>query len=323
MTFEVRNHDTSEGSRELPLVSTIIPTYNRVDDVRVAIASALAQTYPAQEIIVVDDGSSDGTGEVLRREFGDAIRYFYKENGGVSAARNFAVDRASADSVYIAFLDSDDEWLPEKLEVQVEFMRAHPDFGMVLTDMVLMDGQRRAMQMVRRRDAIPVDGDVLRYVVRHPALAPATALVTRAAWDQVGGFDASLRTAEDLDFHLRVARHHKIGVVERALTRCMRGHDGLSSLGRTWHDHLMVIERFVEENCDVLDPADCKAALYRAHLPNARGLIWDGQYGAAFRTAARGLSFASSAGEVVDIGKLAPLLLRNLASRGRRRLFGH
>ena len=98
-------------------ISAVIPTYNRRDMVCEAIDSALTQTYPCHEIIVVDDGSTDGTGELLREKYGDRIRYIRQENAGPSAARNRGIEAATGE--WIAFLDSDDLWVEEKNELQI------------------------------------------------------------------------------------------------------------------------------------------------------------------------------------------------------------
>src|SRR5262245_10495553 len=116
-----------------PHVSTVIPTYNRQEDVTRAVQSALGQTYPAElhEIVAVDDGSKDfAATQAAMAPFGSRVRLLSKENGGVSSARNFGVVQARGE--LIAFLDSDDAWRPEKLRRQVDHLLAHADHGMVL-----------------------------------------------------------------------------------------------------------------------------------------------------------------------------------------------
>ena len=105
-------------------VSVVIPAYNIGDFIARAINSVLAQTHPPSEIIVVDDGSTDNTGEVIR-SFGEKVRYIHQQNGGLSAARNTAM-RAS-ECKWISFLDGDDEWLPGHLQAQIELLRRNPD----------------------------------------------------------------------------------------------------------------------------------------------------------------------------------------------------
>jgi glycosyltransferase involved in cell wall biosynthesis len=169
-------------------VSAIIPTYNRRELVVRAIDSALAQTRRVDEIVVVDDGSTDGTEAVLRERYGDRIRYVHQANAGVSAARNHGM--AIAQGRYFALLDSDDEWLPEKTARQVEWMQAHPDFGMVLCDVERVDGEHRPVDIMRRRDVIHEDGWILRWIIHNPSLVPASALLKREVVADVGGFDS-------------------------------------------------------------------------------------------------------------------------------------
>ncbi len=305
-----------------PLVSAIIPTYNRRDDVVIAVRTAIEQTYPAEslEIIVVDDGGADDTAEVLARTYRDRVRTLKKPNGGVSSARNHGLAVAKGD--YLALLDSDDEWLPTKIERQVDYLAAHPGYGMVITDVERMDEHRVGFEIFHRREQIPVDGWALRHVMKNPALAPASAMFTRDVFEDVGGFDEGLRTAEDLDFHLRIALRWPIGVIEEPLTRAMRGHQGLSALARTYRDYLGVIERFVRDHGHRLDPRDVDAALLEAYARNARGLLWDGDVAQALLCGVRGAGRTRSLGDARKVADLGVDLARGLAVRLRRRVTG-
>jgi glycosyltransferase involved in cell wall biosynthesis len=149
-------------------VSAIIPTWNRRELVQRAIDSALAQTRPPEEIIVVDDGSTDGTGDALRSRYGDLIGerivYHRQDNAGVSAARNAGMRLARGR--YFALLDSDDLWHPEKNARQLAWLDAHPDFGMVLCDVVRVDADGTPFDVFRRREVLPEDGWALRWLRR-------------------------------------------------------------------------------------------------------------------------------------------------------------
>lgn len=125
-----------EGPGEPGMVSVIIPTYNRGYFISKTIDSVLAQTYRPVEIIVVDDGSSDDTSVVVDK-YGSQLRYIYQENAGLASARNTGL--AAARGEYIAFQDSDDIWLPWKLQAQVALMRNVPDLALVWTDMTAVD----------------------------------------------------------------------------------------------------------------------------------------------------------------------------------------
>ncbi len=140
-------------------MSAIIPTYNRRELVQHAIDSALAQTRPVDEIIVIDDGSTDGTGDALRARYGERIRYHWQANAGVAAARNAGM--AMARGRYFALLDSDDAWRAEKTARQVAWLDARPDFGMVLCDVIRVDVGRKPYDVFHRRELLPADGWVL------------------------------------------------------------------------------------------------------------------------------------------------------------------
>lgn len=303
-----------------PLVSAIIPTFNRRDDVVIAVQTVIDQTYPAIEILVVDDGGTDDSAAVLTGRFRERVTILRKANGGVSSARNHGI--GAARGAYLAFLDSDDEWRPTKIAKQVEFLEARPEFGMVITDVERMTSARVAYERFRRRDQLPSDGWNLPAVLQFPSLVPASAMVTRACSDGVGGFDAGLRTAEDLDYHLRVALGWPIGVIEEPLTRAMRGHDGLSALAGTYRDYLTVIERFVDAHADTIEPRDRDAALFKAYARNARGLMYEGEVKAALHCAARAAARTHGATDAREIARLGVDLTRSLVVHARRRVLG-
>ena len=121
------------------LVSVIVPTYNRAYCLEKAVDSALAQSHGNVEVVLIDDGSTDGTQALVEHRYGgdSRVRYFRQPNGGISRARNVGLARAQG--AFIAFLDSDDEWEPWKLELQVACLRGHPELGMTWTDMVAID----------------------------------------------------------------------------------------------------------------------------------------------------------------------------------------
>src|SRR3972149_3328027 len=123
--------------KDIPgLVSIIIPTYNRATMCKTAVESVLSQTYGEVEVIVVDDGSNDDTKQIISG-LNDRIQYIWQKNSGVVTARNLGMQMAKGE--YIAFLDSDDTWLPWKLEAQLAVLRAFPTAGMVFTDMMAVD----------------------------------------------------------------------------------------------------------------------------------------------------------------------------------------
>jgi glycosyltransferase involved in cell wall biosynthesis len=297
-------------------VSAIIPTWNRRDLVLRAVRSVLAQTREVGQIVVVDDGSTDGTREALREAFGDRVEYHWQENAGVSAARNRGL--AAARGRYLALLDSDDEWLPEKIAEQVAWLDARPEYGMVLCDVMRMNDAHEDFEHFRRRDDIPEDGWVLKWVLLKPSLAPTSAMLRRAVYEDVGGFDRSLRTAEDLDFHLRIARRWRIGVLERPLARAMRGHDGLSALTQTYDDYVHVIERAVADCAGEVPERDRQRALAAAYLRNARGLIMDRRWRDALALGRRAWRCAPDGDARRGVLGLLPFAARRALSGLRR-----
>lgn len=286
----------------------IIPTYNRRDLLPRAIDSVLAQTRRIDEIIVVDDGSTDGTADMLQVRYGERVKHVWQSNAGVSAARNHGLRLARGR--YLALLDSDDEWLPEKTALQVAFLESRPDFGMVVCDVERIDGDYRHIDVFHRRDVIREDGWALRWLLHNPALVPASVMLRRQVVDQLGGFDETLRTAEDLEFHLRVARHWPIGVVEQALVRAMRGHEGLSAASSTYDDYVRVVEAAVASARGALDDGELDAALAGTYLRNARGMLIRRRWVAGARLANRAWRFSRDRGQRREILALLPFGLK-------------
>ena len=196
---------------EQPLVSAIIPVYNGAPFIADAIDSVLRQTYPHVECVVVDDGSTDATPEILR-SYGGRVTVVTQPNCGVSAARNAGV--AAGRGVLLAFLDADDIWLPEKLDRQVAVALANPRVGLVYSGfrVVDVDGNRRydvlATDWKRRvRGAMLLEGYGLGFAF--------TGMITREASETVGPFDVRLSTSADLDYVWRVSQKFLgVGVVE-------------------------------------------------------------------------------------------------------------
>ena len=182
------------------LVSVIVPCHNGARFLADAIESALAQTHPAIETIVVDDGSVDDTPAILERYAG-RVRVLHQQNRGPSAARNAAL--AVARGEYVAFLDADDCFRPEKIARQAAVLDTHPDVGLVYSGWRFIDEEGRSLPGEGRPRG---EGDMLPALLLGNPIHPLAAVVRRALVAEVGGFEESLRGCEEWDLFLRLSR---------------------------------------------------------------------------------------------------------------------
>lgn len=190
-------------------VSVIIPTFNRAGKISRAISSVLCQTFRDFEIIVVDDGSVDDTAESLTK-FEDNIRVIrHSENLGVSSARNSGI-KASR-SPLIAFLDSDDQWMPEKLEVQVGFFRENPDAVTCQTEEIWI---RNGVRVNPGKRHIKPSGYIFKPSLKLCLVSPSAVMLKRALLDEVGLFDEGLPVCEDYDLWLRISCRYPIHLIK-------------------------------------------------------------------------------------------------------------
>jgi glycosyltransferase involved in cell wall biosynthesis len=212
-----------------PEASVIIPTFNRRALVREAISSVLAQSGAGFELIVIDDGSTDGTSDDLERLAatapGVAIRIDAIAHRGPAAARNRGV--AIARAPLIAFLDSDDLWSPAKLQRQLAFMRAHPEFAICQTrEIWLRDGRR--VNPGRRH--LKRAGDIFAESLHVCLISPSAVMMRTDLFRALGGFDEALPACEDYDLWLRILVDHEAGLLDEALVTRRAGHrDQLSA----------------------------------------------------------------------------------------------
>lgn len=202
-----------------PLVSVIIPVYNRKELVVRAIRSVLAQTWTDFELIAVDDASQDGTSERIQGEFGEQVRLLVRQqNGGVSAARNSGVSVAGGE--WVAFLDADDEWLPEKLEKQLLALRAS-GLAICHTDEIwIRDGVRVNPPKQYRKQG----GDIFARALQVCCMCPSSLVIDRDLLMNVGMFDEGLPVCEDYDLFLRLTAHHQVAYVDDRLVVKYGGH---------------------------------------------------------------------------------------------------
>ena len=192
-------------------ISVVIPTYNAAATVAEAVRSVLAQTRPADEVIVVDDGSTDGTAATLAA-FGPPVRVIRQANGGVSSARNRGVAAATGD--VIAFLDADDFWHPRKLELQLPALLADPTLGLLGTGTFSWPGGLPAVA----GPLAPVRRVPLAELVVRNAFTASSVVARADALREAGGFDPRQQGTEDYDLWLRVAQHAGVANLPAALT---------------------------------------------------------------------------------------------------------
>lgn len=216
-----------------PLVSAVIPTFNRREMLKEAIASVKAQTYSPIEIIVVDDGSNDGTWEMLGQEEG--TRSFRTKDGtckpaaaektpafgwaGVSAARNLGIQKARGE--FIALLDSDDFWKQEKIEHQIRYLENHPDVSICQTEEIWI---RRGRRVNPKKYHQKKGGYIFDIGLARCMVSPSAVLMRRAFFNRVGYFDESYPVCEDYELWLRAAWCMPIGLLEAPLTVKRGGH---------------------------------------------------------------------------------------------------
>ncbi len=200
-------------------ISVVIPSYNRQDCLHRALKSVYAQTYPAKEVIVIDDGSTDGTAAMVAQCFPE-VRYLFQFNQGVSSARNQGISMASGD--WIAFLDSDDEWLPEKLAVQAEVLSTHTGSKICHTEEIWVRNGQRVNQMRKHRK---YGGWIFRHCLPLCAMSPSSILIHNSVFAEVGAFDETLPACEDYDLWLRIAALYPVVFVEQAQIIKYGGHD--------------------------------------------------------------------------------------------------
>jgi len=232
----------------MPIVSVIIPTYNRKEYVQQAIDSVLAQAYTDYEIIVVDDGSIDGTGEALAARYGDKIRYVWQENQGESAARNSGIRLAKGK--YIALLDSDDLWYPRKLEMQLVRFENRESMGFVSCLGGVVDDEGSLLPDVKYGDKSLCRERTYEELYRdYMAGNTSCVLIKREVLSHIGGFDESIQYGEDEDLFLQIAAISGFDCVPEILVS-MRVHEGgqwfFPKPDRTTkhlNDHLTVIQK--------------------------------------------------------------------------------
>jgi len=199
-------------------ISVIIPTWNRADRLANALRSVFAQSRPPAEVIVVDDGSTDDTRQLVCRQFRDA-RYIYQQNKGVSSARNTGIAAAGGD--WIAFLDSDDHWQTDKLEQQCDYLRARPDYRICHSDELWIRNGTRVNPMKKHAKQ---GGHIFRQCLPLCVISPSAVMIQRDLFNEIGLFDDRLPACEDYDLWLRICARHPVLYIDKPLITKTGGH---------------------------------------------------------------------------------------------------
>ena len=206
-------------------ISVVIPTFNRKETLKRAIQSVVMQSYTPYEIIIIDDGSDDGTKEWLKDNYPN-VKYIYQMNSGVSSARNKGIKFARGD--WIALLDSDDEWLPSKLKDQANEIELNPAAKFLHTNEIWIRNGVRVNQMKKHKK---YGGYIFEKCLDMCRISPSSVLIKKDIFDEIGMFDETLKVCEDYDLWLRFASKYPVHFLDQPLIKKYGGHsDQLSKV---------------------------------------------------------------------------------------------
>lgn len=237
-----------------PLVSVIIPTYNRAWSIKESIDSVLSQDFNDFELIVIDDGSTDHTIEILN-SYGKDIFVIHQRNQGVSSARNRGLMKASGS--FIAFLDSDDLWLPGKLSLQVDYFNSNPTTLICQTEEIWMRNDVRINPKKRHKKP---SGMIFEPSLALCLVSPSAVMISRSLFDEIGLFDETLPACEDYDLWLRISCKYPVDLIDISLIIKRGGHDDqLSASPGLDKYRIKAIKKIIES--DVLSESQLQAAV--------------------------------------------------------------
>ena len=244
------------------LVSVIVPTYNRAHVLSRALDSVLAQTRPGMEIIVVDDGSTDHTPELLA-DYGDSLRVLRQPNAGVSAARNAGI-RASRGE-FVALLDSDDSWTPDKLACQMEFFDTHPRAMICQTEEIWIRNGKRVNPMKKHQKP---SGDIFIPSLKLCLVSPSAVMMRNTLFSIKGFFNEDFPVCEDYDLWLRVSRDTPVYLIDRPCTVKYGGHDDQLSASHSQDKYrIESIAGLIRENCLTREQKEAAANVLKKKMP--------------------------------------------------------
>lgn len=260
-----------------PLVSVIIPTFNRADVILTAINSVCKQSYENIEIIVIDDGSTDNTKDLL--DSSDLpIKYYYQSNQGVSTARNKAISKSKGE--LIAFLDSDDTWRPEKLEKQVNLFKEIPEVALIHNGVIKINksGEKSRILIFDTEKRYEIRD--LISIVRNPYLGMSSIILKKEILDVTGIFDPLLKSAEDIDLFLRISEKYKVAFLNEDLVEVYINEKSLSAELISYEYNIKVINNFIEKHKNFIKDnlKLVNRKLSDLYLDYGDDLLWNKEY---------------------------------------------
>lgn len=236
-------------------LSVIIPTYNRSATLARALDSVFEQSCAPLEVVVVDDGSTDNTGDLIKQHY-PSVRYLQQSNQGVSAARNTGIAQAKGE--WIALLDSDDEWLPQKLQAQMSQLTQQNEVLICHTEEIWIRNGVRVNQMKKHAKA---GGWIFQRCLPMCAMSPSSIVIHRSVFDDVGVFDETLPACEDYDLWLRTTCRYPVLFIEEPLICKYGGHDDQLSRQHVAMDRFRIESLSRILHSDALTVEDRRAAL--------------------------------------------------------------
>ena len=297
----------------MPKVDVIIPAYNAARYLAAALASVEAQTFADWRIMLIDDGSTDNTAEVaapFMERLGKRFKYIKQENQGLPAARNAAV--RSSSSEYMALLDSDDIWLPDRLAESLNYLERHSSVGVSHSSVAIVDEAGEVLETIDTPQKHG-EGMIAPYIyMRKVHLRCPTVTFRRRCIEMVGLFDETLRATEDRDLWFRIALHFEVGFIDKVLA-----HYRVSTASMSTDPHRMLQAqlRFIEKHygspgCGTLARRIALSQSYRHH---AEALDIRGEHGNALKSASRSLGFYPL--DLTNFRSAAAILLHSFYSK--------
>ncbi|MCC6544913.1 MAG: glycosyltransferase [Nitrospirae bacterium] len=296
----------------MPKVSVIIPTYNREKYIVETLESVFAQTFTDFEVIVIDDGSTDHTADILKPYLGRII-YMQKENGGPGSARNVGLKVVKGE--YIAFLDSDDLWLANKLDIQVKFMDHHPEAGLVFTDYEVFCEDETGKDIESRKVLIQGDDYSFRRLFQRNFIPTLTVIIRKSCINNVGLFDESkeLIVGEDYELWLRIAMRYGIGHIHEITARYREHSNNIVGAGleKNYAMHLRVINKILARYGEIPHEFNINMSEYyrNFYYCSGRNLYQNGSYQPAVGYLRRALSYKLIAPKVLILYLMSRLRL--------------